>query len=389
MTRRFVAVLAAVFVFSAAAVAQTTDPEVNGKKMSEWARNLQTEQNPRLRRVAVASLGEVALAKRLDYAITRAVATSLGKALQNDAAVSVRAQCVDVLGQMAEILIEEKNNDPTSVAIDLGKSLRVEKDAGVKRKVAALLGRFREFGKPGVLALTDALKDSDPALRQIAADSLGRIGKDARSATDELLKLMTDKEKEVRAAAAFALGRVEAEDVNKVALALVPLLKSDPDAGVRKEIATTVGFLNDRTAATLTGLAVGLSDADPDVRRRTGLALVRLQTAAKVVAAELKKAIVEDTQSRVRMDCLRALAGAYGDDAKELIPFLSERLDAKAETDYEMRVAVAEELGGLGLDGVPALPALRKARTDPQIKVREAAGKAIAAITKAAAPPKK
>ena len=79
----------------------------------------------------------------------------------------------------------------------------------------------------------------------------------------------------------------------------------------------------------------------------------------------------------------------FGDDAKELIPFLSERLDPKAEKEYEVRVAVAEELGGLGLNGVPGLPALRRAQTDPQIKVREAAARAVARITKAAAPPKK
>ena len=388
MSRRLLAVLAAALAVTAAS-AQDTNPEVNGKKMSAWLQDLQSEQNARLRRVAVASLGELAQAKRMDFTIVRGVATAVGKALRNDSAVSVRAQAVEVLGQVAEVVLEEKNNDPTSVAIDLAESLRVEKELDIKRKVASLLGRFRKFGKPGVPPLTECLKDADAGLRQAAADALGRIGDEARPAVNELLKLLADKEKGVRAATAFALGRVDADDANKVAVTIAPLLKGEPEAEVRQELATTLGLLNDRTAPTFAALAGGLTDKELEVRRRSAQALLRLQTAAKGIEAELKKAVVADADVRVRMDCLRVLVGAFGDDAKELIPFLSGRLDAVVEKDYEVRVAVAEELGGLGLNGVPALAALRKAQTDPQIKVREAAGKAIASVTKAAVPPKK
>jgi len=388
MPRPFVA-LTLIALATSPAFAQDANPEVNGKRMLTWMQDLKSEMNPRLRRVAVVSLGELAVAKRSDPMIMRGIATSIGNALRNDATVSVRTQAVEVMGQVAAIVLEEKDNDPTSVAIDLAESLRLEKDPAVKLRVAKLLGQFRKFGKPGVAPLTDCLTASDLALRQTAADSLGRIGDEARPATDALLKALTDKEKGVRAAAAFALGRVDAADVNKVALALLPLLKSDPAVEVRQEVVTTVGLLNDRTSETLTGLAVGLSDQEAEVRRRTGLALGRLRTAAKVVTPQLKKAITDDPSARVRMDCLRALVAAHEENAKELLPFLTSRLDAKAEKDYAVRVAVAEELGGLGLDAVPALAALRKAQTDPQLKVREAAGRAIKAITKSTAPPKK
>ena len=388
MSRHLVA-FALVAWATAPAFAQDANPEVNGKRMLTWMQDLKSETNPRLRRVAVVSLGELAVARRSDPMMIRGIATSIGNALRNDATVSVRTQAVEVLGQVAAIVLEEKDNDPTSVAIDLAESLRVEKDPAVRQRVAKLLGQFRKFGKPGVTPLTDCLTATDPALRQTAADSLGRIGDEARPATDALLKALTDKEKGVRAAAAFALGRVDAADVNKVALALLPLLKSDPAVEVRQEVVTTVGLLNDRTSETVKGLAVGLSDQEAEVRRRTGLALVRLRTAAKEVTPQLKKAIADDPSARVRMDCLRALVGAHEEEPKELLPFLTTRLDAKAETDYAVRVAVAEELGGMGLNAVPALAALRKAQTDPQLKVREAAGRAIKAITKSAAPPKK
>lgn len=387
MTRHLVALV--LIALPAAVRAQDANPEVNGKRMLTWIQDLKSERNARLRRVAVVSLGDLAQAKRSDPTIIRGIATSIGTALRNDAAVTVRTQAVEVMGQLAVIVLEEKDHDPTSVAIDLSESLRLEKDPAVKQRVAKLLGQFRKFGKPGVAPLTDCLTAPDPLLRQTAADALGRIGDEARPATDPLLKTLADKDNGVRAAAAFALGRVDATDVNKVALALVPLLKSDPAVEVRLEVATSVGLLTDRTSDTLTGLAVGLTDRDAEVRRRTGLALVRLRTAAKVVTPQLKKAITDDPSERVRMDCLRALVAAHEENPKELLPFLTSRLDPKAETDYTVRVAVAEELGGMGLDAVPALAALRTAQTDPQLKVREAAGRAIQAITKPAGQPKK
>ena len=170
-------------VLSAASVARAQDsnPEVNGKRMSAWLTDLQSEPNARLRRVAVASLGELAQLKRMDPAIVRGVATAVGKALKNDSAVSVRSQAVEVLTQVAEVVLEEKNSDPTSLAIDLAESVRVEKEPELRRRVAGLLGRFRKFGKPGVEPLTACLKDSDAGLRQAAADALGRIGDEGRA----------------------------------------------------------------------------------------------------------------------------------------------------------------------------------------------------------------
>jgi hypothetical protein len=61
-----------------------------------------------------------------------------------------------------------------------------------------------------------------------------------------------------------------------------------------------------------------------------------------------------------------------------LIPVLTERL--KNDPAFEVRVAVAEELGALGAAGKPAIPALRIAQRDPQIKVREAARAALKVI---------
>ena len=62
--------------------------------------------------------------------------------------------------------------------------------------------------------------------------------------------------------------------------------------------------------------------------------------------------------------------------------------DSRADPAFEVRVAVAEELGALGSAGKPAVPALRTAQRDPQIKVREAATAALKSIERSAQKPK-
>ena len=74
-------------------------------------------------------------------------------------------------------------------------------------------------------------------------------------------------------------------------------------------------------------------------------------------------------------------------DGRELIPLLTGRL--KADREFEVRIAVADELGAMGPAGATAVPALREAQRDPQIKVRDAAATAIKLIQKPAEKPKK
>ena len=100
------------------------------------------------------------------------------------------------------------------------------------------------------------------------------------------------------------------------------------------------------------------------------------------VAARLKETASTDSDKDIRIDALHTLGVAYGSDAKELIPFFAERL--KADKDFEVRIAIADELGSLGPAGKDALPALRAAQTDSQIKVRAAAAAAIKQIEKPA-----
>src|SRR5437879_6113319 len=87
----------------------------------------------------------------------------------------------------------------------------LQKDSNVDRRRAAVIALGILGPKvPGVvLGLSDALKDSDPAVRRTAAQTLGQLGADGRKAVEPLAEtLTTDKAETVRQAAAIALGRL-------------------------------------------------------------------------------------------------------------------------------------------------------------------------------------
>ena len=355
------------------------DPAYNGRKLTEWDTMLRGEQNPRLRRVALVSMGQIASDNSLNSKVVKQVMVAVGRALKSDNTPSVRKQAAEVIGAMAVKLLEDKAADTTSVIIDLGENLRVEKESDIRREVAVALGRFGKESKSAVASLTAVLTDKEPATRAAAADTLGRIGSGASGAVDALIPMLKDAEAPVRAAAIFALGRIEPDEPAKVSAALLPLVKGEPVVELRRAVLASLGLLADRTPATVQGTAAGLQDADVDVRRQAALALGKFVGGGKLVEKELKKAFEEDKDKQVRGAALRALCEGFGADAKALIPTIVARL--KVEAEFDVRIAIIEELGALGTDGKDALPALREAQRDPQTKVREAAAGAIKRIS--------
>ena len=364
--------------FSAGRAAED-DPEYNGRKLSQWDQMLREEQNARLRRVALISMGQIASDNSLNSKLVKQVMTAVGRALKTDSTPSVRKQAAEVVNTMAVKLLEDgKNSDTTSVIIDLSENLRVEKESDVRKVVAVALGRFGKESKPGVTALITILADKEPGTRAAAADTLGRIGSGASGAVDALIPLLKETEISVRAAAIFALGRIEPDEPAKVSAALLPLVTGEPELELRRAVLASLGILADRSPATVQGTAVGLLDADVDVRRQAAIALSKFTGGGKIVEKELKKAFEEDKDKQVRGFALRALCAGFGADVKVLLPTIVARL--KIEPEFDVRIAIIEELGALGSEGQEALPALREAQKDPQTKVRESATGAIKRI---------
>ncbi len=353
------------------------EPVFNGRKLDEWITVLKEDPTPRKRRAAVVALGQIASENR-DH-LPKAL-LAVGKALKTDANPAVREQAAAVLGQ------QKVDDGGLAVAGDLTESMRNEKESAVKREVAIALGRYGKVAKAAVLPLTAALKDADAAVRAAAADALGRIGDYSQAAAPELLPLLKDAEKTVRQAAIFALGRIDPEDKEPVAAALVANLKRETDPELRKELVFALAFLGETSPSVVGALAALLTDKDAEMRSQVALALAKFGPAVRHAETELSAVIKSDLDKQVRLNAVRTLCGGLGADAVRIIPFLSERL--KDDADFEVRVAIAEELGSMGPAAKSAVPALRKAQGDGQIRVREAAAAAIKKIEKPAPKPK-
>jgi HEAT repeat protein len=379
MTRLPVTVFAVLFVAfgdQASRLRAADEPEFNGRKLSAWATQLREDTVPRKRRAAVVALGRLAD----DHKDCQAeVLQHLGRALKTDAAVAVREQAATTIGQ------QKIDANAGGVLADLAESMRSEKEPSVRREVAASLGRFGPASKQAVQPLTAALTDPDAGVRAAAADALGRVGADAKASATELLPLLKDGEKSVRQAAVFALGRVGPDDPAPVSAALVGVLAgSDPD--LRREALGGLSLLGDRSPEVVSAVAGVLADPDAELRQQAVLALARFGPAARAAEDALKRSFKDDVEKQVRSSAVHTLCMAYGTDAKTLIPLMTERL--KADPDFEVRVVVAEELGTLGADGRAAVPALREAQRDSQIKVREAAAAAVKRIERSSSPSK-
>lgn len=375
------------------------DPVFNGRKMTEWLTMLKEDSLPRKRRAAVLALGQVAAEHKEPKGPIDRILPALGKALRSDANPGVRTQAAVVLGQQSPDLT------PLFLA-DLSEVIRVEKDGEVRRELAVALGRFGKLSRPAVVPLTEVLKDPSAPTRAAAAEALGRIGPDARPAAQALIPLLKDPDRTARQAAAFALGRVDPEDPEPVSAALTSALTAEQgwdrqltaaaaagssgvwagrrDSDLVLELIVSLGLLGDRSADVVLAVAARLADPTAEVRRQAGLSLGKFGPAARAAAEPLSTVFKADPDKLARIYALHTLCTAYRNEAKELIPVLTGRL--KADPDFEVRVAIAEELGSMGPQGAPAVPALREAQRDPQIKVREAA---VAAVRQIQKPPEK
>jgi len=182
------------------------------------------------------------------------------------------------------------------------------------------------------------------------------------------------------------LGRVDAQDKIATATALVTVLQKDPDPDLRREALLALGFLGEHSQPVVAALAAIVTDRNADLRALAALTLGKFGPAIRSAEPELIKALKSDPDKDVRLNLVRTLCSAAGKDSPSLIPVLVERL--KDDPAFEVRVAVAEELGNLGEAGKTALPSLRIAQRDPQIKVRESTTAAIKSIQRQLSKPK-
>jgi HEAT repeat protein len=361
-----------------AAARQDADPPHDGKKASEWVKTLQTDASARQRALAVGALAKLWADHRFKESLPM-----IGRSLRLDSSVAVRANAAAALGAL-------KPEDAKFVAADLVDALKVEREPRVRKEIATTLGRLPDAARVAVAPLTAALKDADPGTRAAAADALARAGGDAKAAAPDLLALLADKEPAVRRAAVFAAARIEPDDSRAAAAALTPLLKTETDADLKRELVVSLGLLGERSREVVEAIAACLDDPDDETCRTAARTLNTFRAAAGPAADKLLALATSKRGKDLRLDGVRGFCSAHGPALKEhvgkLLPVMA------ADPDFEVRLAVVEELAALGgevKDDKAVMDALRLRQSDPQVKVREAAAAAVRRITKKPAPAKK
>lgn len=366
------ALLVTTALCAAAAARQDGDPELDGKKASEWVAALRNDPSPRKRVQAAAALGPLWVKHQYKDALT-----DLVRSMKIDPSAAVRAQCARTFGGLP----------PESAALlakEVGDAFASEKEAAVRKELAVAVARFPDVAKKAVEPLSAVLKDPDPAAKVAAAEALARAGADAKAAADDLLPLLNDAEKPVRQMTVFALGRIAPENGSFVAAALARRFGEESEVEVRREVVGSLKLLGDKSAAVVAMLAGATGDADADVRTGAVRTLGSFGPPAKAAADPLLKVATTNPDKGLREDAVHAFAAVLGPDgvkgrAADVIKVM------EADAEFEVRLAAVEELGALGPLGKenPAiLPALRQRQSDPQVKVRQAAAAAVRRIEK-------
>ncbi len=388
-------------LFIAAPIAMADEPSFNGRTVTEWMAMVKEDALPRKRKAAIIALGQIASESKDAH---KAVLTAIVKAMKTDANAGVRGQAAAILGQ------QPTESAPLFVP-DFAEALRSERDTDTRREIATSLGRFGKLSQTSVTPLIDVLKDQSPRTRAAAAEALGRIGKDAQLSAVEMTALTTDADRNVRYAAVFALGRIEPENTEMTSAAILALLQAERaneakvlahasvgsaaiwvirrDSEIVAASIVSLGLLGEKNADVTRSVATYLRDPDPEIRQHAVLSLGKFGSVTKAVEANLTATFANDPDKQVRQYALQTLCSIYSSDSKTILPSLLTRL--KADPDYEVRVAIAEEIGGFGMafkDNKDVLNALRDAQRDSQVKVREAASLAIRQMNKLAEKPK-
>jgi HEAT repeat protein len=207
-------------------------------------------------------------------------------------------------------------------------------------------------------ALIYKLDDTDPSIREVAAELLGNI-KDTK-ATDGLLSHLNDPDWRVAKAIGVALSKIADDKVLKIFLTRL----NDHDWRVRKSAASALGMLKDTEA--LEPLLARLNDPETEVRRTVAIALGELKDMKAFKPLQRR---LNDSDSDVREAAATALGNLGNPEAFDSLIL---RIN---DPDWRVREAVAISIGKIG--DIKALDPLLEMLSDSDSDVRKAAATAL------------
>jgi HEAT repeat protein len=328
----------------------------NGKTISEWARDLGSDD--------VGSRRTAAIVLRKAEASAHPAIKALTKALQ-DSDDTVRFHCIQALGNIGT---SARSAVPELIKVLTGQDrTKTEQDPNILRAAAGALGKM---GKDAVGPLTKVLReDESAAVRRLAATGLALIGPEASSAGPALAKaLEQDTSFRVRRIAAETLRLIDPKP-KEVLDALIGAIRNDLDADVCRSAAIAAGKLGKPALGELVKL---LKDDNADIRFHATSALREMGAQAEPAIKSLLP-LLRDKDEEVRASAAIAL-GAVGEPAVAVL------VESLADKEPEMRRAAATGLAQVGKRAKKAVGPLIKSLKDDDSETRLAVIRALGTI---------
>jgi hypothetical protein len=223
--------------------------ELGGSSEEEWRKFLQMADQmpgaPEQIKGFLSALHDCCEAKGSQYGIPNCIVDEVGKRAGLDPEITLR-QRVKVLG-----LAVKKGYD--------GLELAIASD------------ELAQIGPTAIRTLVSALNDSDPDVREGAAEALREIGPTATDAFPAVIASLRDTDASVRICSALALGCFGPRAKDAVPGLIVTL--SDGDAGVRKSAAFALARIGPAAKDAVAALTLALADTEAVVRKCAGFAL--------------------------------------------------------------------------------------------------------------------
>ncbi len=296
--------------------------------------------------------------------VRRVVDAILPDALVNDVRRVVSGDKADTNTTTDEIEVVS-GNEAASQSSSASKS--TSSDTNTASAKAALSPEVQVRMMTSLIA---SLGDTDPEVRNAAAQALGNLG-DPRAVEALMRALRSDSDAGVRAMAAWALGEIE--DPRAVP-ALGEALRRDQDAHVREMAAWALGEIEDPQG--VEPLRAALRDASPEVRVKAVWALGQIEDAAAVPA--LAEAL-RDANPEIRQMAAWALGEIEDPSAVNAL------VGSLQDSDAEVRSTAAWAIGEIQPAAAP--PALIAAAGDANADVRSHVAWALGEIEDPAAVP--